>query len=381
MTVAPPLALLAEVTHRCPMRCAYCSNPLSLEPASRELDTATWCRVIEEAADLGVLQVHFSGGEPMARKDIVALVEHATNSGLYANLITSGILLDEDRLARLVDAGLEHVQVSFQDVRAHEGDWMGGLAGAHARKREVAKAVTAAGLALTVNAVIHRHNADRVADMIELATEVGAGRVEVANVQYYGWGLRNRRALIPTVDQLKKMTATVEAARDRLKGVLVIDYVVPDYYARLPKACMGGWGQRFINVDPSGRVLPCHAATTVPGMTFERVGDRPLSDIWASSDAFERFRGTDWMPEPCASCDRREEDWGGCRCQALALTGDAANADPACHKSSFHATLRALADAEAHSGARDLTYRGTRSNRDSGQSPEEPNGAEACSAP
>ena len=359
-TVPPPFAMLAEVTHRCPMRCVYCSNPLALEPASRELDHDTWRRVLGEAADLGVLQVHFSGGEPMARKDLVALVDHATRQGLYTNLITSAVLLDRERLARLVDAGIEHVQISFQDTEAAAGERIGGLADAHGKKLAAARYVIEAGLPLTVNAVVQRYNTSRVAAFIDLAVELGAGRLEVANVQYYGWGLLNRAALMPTREQLDEMTAVVEAARQRLAGVLTIDYVIPDYYARMPKSCMGGWARQFLNVDPSGRVMPCHAATTIPGMTFDTVHDRGLAEIWEHSEAFNRFRGTAWMPEPCASCEYREQDWGGCRCQALALTGDAAVTDPTCHKSPHHQAILAMAEAEAAARADNFVYRGAK---------------------
>jgi PqqA peptide cyclase len=358
--VPPPFAMLAEVTHRCPMRCVYCSNPLALEPASRELDTDTWRRVLDEAADLGVLQVHFSGGEPLARKDLVQLVDHATRQGLYTNLITSAVLLDSELLARLVDAGLEHVQISFQDTVAAEGDRIGGLADAHRKKLAAARLVTEAGLPLTVNAVVQRHNAGRIVEFIGLAVGLGARRLEVANVQYYGWGLLNRAALMPTREQLDATTAAVEAARAQLAGVLTIDYVIPDYYARMPKACMGGWGRQFLNVDPAGRVLPCHAATTIPGMTFETVHDRGLADIWQNSEAFNRFRGTQWMPEPCASCEYREVDWGGCRCQALALAGDAAATDPVCHKSPRHQEILAMAEAESTAPSDALVYRGAK---------------------
>jgi pyrroloquinoline quinone biosynthesis protein E len=360
VSVPPPFAMLAEVTHRCPMRCVYCSNPLALEPASRELDTDTWRRVLIEAADLGVLQVHFSGGEPMARRDLVALIDHAAREGLYTNLITSAVLLDGERMARLADAGLEHVQISFQDTDAAEGERIGGLADAHRQKLAAAGYVTGAGLPLTVNAVVQRYNASRVAAFIDLAVELGAGRLEVANVQYYGWGLLNRAALMPTREQLDQMTAVVEAARERLAGILTIDYVIPDYYARIPKACMGGWARQFLNVDPAGRVLPCHAATTIPGMMFETVHDRNLADIWQHSAAFNRFRGTAWMPEPCASCEYREVDWGGCRCQALALTGDAAATDPVCHKSPHHREILAMAEAEGLSATGTFVYRGLR---------------------
>jgi len=353
----PPLALLAELTHRCPMRCAYCSNPLALDPSSAELDTATWCRIIDEAAEMGILQIHFSGGEPTIRKDLEILSAHAAERGLYANLITSGVLLDEARIESLARSGLAHAQLSIQDCEEEAGDWIGGLAGAHARKWKVAEWLGKAGMALTVNAVITRHNAERVGAMIDLAESWGATRVEVANVQYYGWGLLNRAVLMPTREQLMAMTKVVEAARERLRGVMVIDYVIPDYYADRPKSCMGGWARRFLNVTPSGRVLPCHAAETIPGLVFETVHDRPLKAIWADNPAFERYRGIAGMPETCQACDRREIDWGGCRCQALALAGSAEAVDPTCEKSPLHEEVQALAAREAVSGHRDIVYR------------------------
>ena len=354
---APPLALLAELTHRCPLRCPYCSNPLELERASGELDTDTWLRVFGEAADMGVLQVHFSGGEPTVRKDLERLVAACSALGLYTNLITSGVLLDEGRIAALAGAGLEHVQLSFQDSEEAGGDRIGGYKGGHAKKVEVARLVRKAGLALTLNMVVHRQNLHHLKDMIELAVALDAHRVEIAHVQYYGWGLKNRAALIPTRAQLEEATAVVEAARERLKGVLVFDYVVPDYYARRPKSCMGGWGRQFLNIMPSGKVLPCHAAETIPGLRFDSVRDRPLDEIWETSDAFQRFRGTGWMPEPCRSCDRREIDWGGCRCQAFALTGDAARTDPACELSSDHRHIVELAQTESDRAPPPFVYR------------------------
>jgi pyrroloquinoline quinone biosynthesis protein E len=355
-SVEPPMALLAELTHRCPLRCPYCSNPLELSRASAELDTATWCRVFDEAAALGVLQVHFSGGEPLVRRDLVELVAHAAKAGLYVNLITSGIGLDAHRLARLVKAGLEHVQVSLQDSDPPMGDRIAGLAGAQQAKREAAALVCAAGLPLTVNAVVHRQNLEHLEDIVDLAVSLGAERLEVAHVQYYGWALANRAALLPSREQLDKATATVDAARARLAGRLVIDYVVPDYYAHRPKACMGGWARRFLNVTPAGKVLPCHAAETLPSLHFPTVAEASLSEIWYHSAAFERFRGTSWMPEPCRSCERREIDWGGCRCQAFALTGDATRTDPACALSPNRALL-AEASREAAGATRDFVYR------------------------
>jgi len=363
--VEPPLALLAEVTHRCPLRCPYCSNPLALERAGVELDTETWQRVLGEAAALGVLQVHFSGGEPLARRDLALLVGHATALGLYSNLITSGIGLDAARLQGLVEAGLEHVQLSLQDSDPAAGDRVAGLAGAQQQKRRAAHLVREAGLPLTVNAVVHRQNLERLEAMVDLAVEYGADRLEIAHVQYYGWALRNRAALLPSRAQLDAATAFVEDARARLKGVLAIDYVVPDYHAHRPKACMGGWGRRFMNVTPSGKVLPCHAAETLPGLRFPNVAEADLTTIWQRSEAFERFRGTAWMAEPCRSCERREFDWGGCRCQAFALVGDAAATDPVCGLSPDHAlvaqALEAAADAAPEFAYREFTARPRRS--------------------
>jgi PqqA peptide cyclase len=354
--IDPPLALLAELTHRCPLRCPYCSNPLELARAGAELDTETWRRVLEEAAALGVLQVHFSGGEPLVRRDLVELVGHAAKAGLYVNLITSGIRLDAERLARLVAAGLEHVQLSLQDSDPATGDRIAGLAGVQQAKREVAALVGSTGLPLTVNAVVHRQNLEHLEDLIDLAVTLGADRLEVAHVQYYGWALTNRAALLPSRQQLDKATATVEAARARLAGRLVIDYVVPDYYAHRPKSCMGGWGRRFLNVTPAGKVLPCHAAETLSGLHFPNVAESSLAEIWYHSPAFACFRGTAWMAEPCRSCERREIDWGGCRCQAFALTGDAARTDPACALSPDHALL-AAAHSDAEAAAPAFIYR------------------------
>jgi pyrroloquinoline quinone biosynthesis protein E len=355
--IEPPLALLAELTHRCPLQCPYCSNPVALERAANEMPTADWLRAIAEAAELGCLQVHFSGGEPTVRQDLEALIAGATEAGLYTNLITSGVGLSEARLASLVAAGLEHVQLSFQDSDAEIGERVGGYAGAHAKKLAAAALVRAAGLPLTANFVVHRQNLHHLDDMLALAVELGAHRAEIANVQYYGWALKNRAALMPSRDQLDTMITAIDAARERLKGTLVIDFVVPDYYARRPKSCMGGWGRRFLNISPSGKVLPCHAAESLEGMAFDNVRQRSLGDIWRSSQAFERFRGTDWMPEPCRSCDHKEIDWGGCRCQAFALTGDAAATDPACGLSPDHDQLVAIAECEAGAQPPDFIYR------------------------
>lgn len=332
----PPLAVLAELTHRCPLQCPYCSNPLELERVNGELTTDEWLRVLREAAELGCMQVHFSGGEPLVRGDLETLVEGATTAGLYSNLITSGVRLDAGRIARLVEAGLDHIQLSFQDSETEGADRINHYDGGHKIKLEVAGLVRAAGLPLTANFVVHRQNADHVEAMIELAVRIGAHRVEIANVQYHGWALKNRAALMPKREQFEKMTKVVVAAQDQLRGLIVIDYVVPDYYASRPKACMGGWGRQFLNVSPTGKVLPCHAAETIPGLRFDTVREKSMEEIWRHSQAFNRFRGTSWMAEPCRSCERAEIDWGGCRCQALAISGDAAKVDPACDLAPDH---------------------------------------------
>lgn len=337
--IPPPMGLILEITHRCPLQCAYCSNPLALDPPSQELATEDWLRVLDEAAALGVLQVHFSGGEPMARRDLEQLVAHASGRGLYTNIITSGVLLTPGRMEALLEAGVDHIQLSFQDAETERADGFGGYRGGHAKKLAAADLIRDAGLPLTTNFVIHRGNADRVEAMIALAESLRADRIEIAHVQYYGWGLMNRSALLPSLAQLEAATAAVNAARARLGGQIAIDYVVPDYYAARPKACMGGWGQRFINISPTGKALPCHAAETIPNMDFPSVRNEALADIWQEAEAFARFRGTDWMPEPCKACDRREIDWGGCRCQALALAGDAALTDPACARAPDHGVM------------------------------------------
>ena len=352
-----PVGLLAELTHRCPLLCPYCSNPLELESIGNELDTAAWQSVLRQAAQLGVLQLHLSGGEPTVRRDLEDIVATAAEVGLYTNLITSGVALSRERLEGLAARGLHHVQLSIQDAEPANADRIARYTGGHAKKRELASHVRATGLALTVNAPVHRQNVDRLDAIIDLAVEMGAGRLEVAHVQYYGWALKNRTALMPTLDQVRRSVASVEAARERLKGILIIDFVAPDYYAKWPKPCMGGWGRGVINVTPSGKVLPCHAAETIPDLQFDDVRSRPLAEIWLHGQAFQKFRGTHWMLEPCRSCERREIDWGGCRCQAFAIAGDSAVADPACSKSPLHAELLALAGDEAGRSPPAFTYR------------------------
>jgi pyrroloquinoline quinone biosynthesis protein E len=316
----------------------YCSNPLDYGRHGDALDTDDWLRVFREAEALGVVQLNLTGGEPLIRDDLEALVEGARGLDLYTNLITSGIPCTRDRLARLKALGLDNVQISIQDVRGPESDRIAGLR-SFDRKLAVARWVKELGFPLTLNTVLHRENLGHVPEIIALAESLGADRLELANTQYLGWALVNRRALLPTREQLDRAREVARAARQRLRGRMEVLFVMPDYYAEFPKACMDGWGRRFIVVTPDGLALPCHAAHTLPGLTFERVTDQPLADIWFRSPGFNAFRGEAWMPEPCRSCDRRGADFGGCRCQAFHLTGDAASTDPACALAPSHAII------------------------------------------
>ncbi len=330
-----PLALIAEVTHRCPLHCVYCSNPLELIARTEELATGDWLRVFNEAAALGVLHLHLTGGEPITRPDIAELIAGARESRLYTNLITSGIGLNRERLAQLVGAGLDHIQLSFQDSEEGHANWIAGTR-AHAHKLELAEWIREHRIAFTANLVVHRQNIDHLDQMIAGLEALQPDRMEIAHAQYYGWALKNRSALLPTRTQLDRAITVVKAAEERMRGRVRIDMVVPDYHARFPKACMGGWGRQLLLIDPSGDVLPCHAATVIPGMTFDSVLEHSLDWIWQNSGAFQKFRGEDWMPEPCRSCDRRKEDFGGCRCQAFLLAGDASLTDPVCELSPLH---------------------------------------------
>jgi len=336
-----PVGMLAELTYRCPLHCPYCSNPVNTGPYRDELATADWLRALDEARRLGVLQVHFSGGEPMLRRDLPELVAHANRLGIYTNLITSGIPMDEPRLAALVAAGLDHVQLSIQDSVARSADEIAGLA-AHDRKLAVAALVVAHGLPLTVNAVLHRANIDRVLSIAELAAGMGADRLELANTQYYGWGLRNRAALMPSPEQVIAAGEQAAVARSRFGDRMEIVYVIADHHRSRPKACMAGWGSRQLVVAPNGDVLPCLAAGQIPDLGIENLRARSLAEIWYDSGSFNRFRGTSWMKEPCRSCPLAPEDFGGCRCQAFQLTGDAAATDPVCELSPHHDLVTAL---------------------------------------
>jgi pyrroloquinoline quinone biosynthesis protein E len=327
--IQPPLGMLAELTHRCPLHCPYCSNPLELITRADELRTDQWLSVIEQARELGVLQMHMSGGEPLARHDLVELVGRASDLGCYVNLVTSGLGLTERRLAKLVAAGIAHVQLSMQGADATLADRIAGTP-AHARKLEAAALVHRFDLPLTVNVVLHRENHHQIGALIELAERLGADRLELANTQFYGWGLRNRAALMPTREQLAEAVPVVRQAKERLRGRMEIVYVVSDYYEAYPKPCMYGWGARQLTVAPNGDVLPCPAASAITSLTLDNVRDRSLAEIWYDSTSFNAFRGEEWMRSPCRSCPRRTVDYGGCRCQAFLLTGDARATDPVC---------------------------------------------------
>jgi pyrroloquinoline quinone biosynthesis protein E len=344
-----PLGLLAELTYRCPLGCPYCSNPIFSGPRGEELTTEEWIRVLGEGARLGVLHALFSGGEPVLRKDLARLVAAAREKDLYTNLITSAMGLTRAKLLELKSAGLESVQISFQADEPAEADRIAGIP-AHQKKLEAARWIREADLPLTMNVVIHRGNISRIRQMVDLGVRLGAHRLELAHTQYYGWALRNRKALLPTRAQVEEAARVAERAKAELQGVLEILYVLPDYFGDRPKPCMNGWGRRYLTVSPVGDVLPCPTAREIPSLTFENVRLVPLREIWEGSEAFRRFRGTDWMPEPCRSCPEREVDFGGCRCQAAILLGDPARTDPACALSPDRGRLEEIlgtADEEA----------------------------------
>jgi pyrroloquinoline quinone biosynthesis protein E len=324
-----PLALIAELTHRCPLHCVYCSNPVELTSRAEELPTEIWSQVFRQAAQLGVLQADLTGGEPLARPDILELIKAARTAGLYVNLITSGMPLDEPRLAKLIEAGLDHLQLSFQAAREDTAQEISNTK-SHAQKLHVLEWLKKVRVAVTLNFVIHRRNIDQIEEMLQIAESSSATRVEFANVQYYGWAFANRGNLFPTREQLDRSLEVIKSAEARLRGKIRIESVVPDYYAKYPKPCMGGWGRKLMLITPNGEALPCHAAKIIPNLLFANVKQSSLSEIWETSEAFQKFRGESWMQAPCKTCDRRTIDFGGCRCQALLLANDPAATDPVC---------------------------------------------------
>jgi len=352
-----PTTLLAEITHRCPLHCPYCSNPLEMTRADGELTSDDWKRVFTEARQLGVLQLGLSGGEPLARKDLEELALHARRAGLYTTLVTSGVGLTRPRAEALREAGLEHIQISIQDSDPDTADRIAGLRAVQA-KEAAAALVRDLGFAFSINVVLHRANLDRIGDIIDLAAALGADRLELANTQYYGWALENRASLMPTAAQIEAAQRTFDEAKVKYRGRMQIIYVLPDYYESYPKPCYGGWGSVYIVVAPDGRALPCHGAGHIAWMQFDNVRDHSLDWIWRESAAFQAFRGDDWMKEPCRSCERKALDFGGCRCQAFALTGDATNPDPVCTLTPLRGIVdRAVQEATAAGTSTPYHYR------------------------
>ena len=337
----PPLWLLAELTYRCPLHCVYCSNPVDYAHYKEELTTDEWLRVLRQARELGATQLGFSGGEPLMRDDLETLAAEARRLGYYSNLITSGVGLNERRIAALKEAGLDHIQVSFQDSTREMNDFLSSTR-TFELKRRVAKMVKAHGYPMVLNVVLHRLNIDHVGQILEMAAELEADYVELANTQYYGFAYANREALLPSREQLERAEEVTNAFRGRMGERMKIFFVVPDYYANRPKACMNGWGSVFLCVTADGVALPCHEARMLPGLEFDNVRSRELRWIWRDSPAFSRYRGDEWMREPCRSCPEKGRDFGGCRCQAYLVTGEAANADPVCDKSPHHALITGI---------------------------------------
>lgn len=355
MAVPRPYTLVAEITYRCPLKCLYCSNPVNFHEMRNELSTEQWVRTFSEAADLGVVQLHLSGGEPVVRKDLPELIRHARSRDLYTNLITGGTLLNEEKLRQFRDCGLEHIQLSLQDTDRKTAELVAGIR-SYAKKIEIARLIKQVGFPLTINVVLHRLNIDHVPALIAQAAELGAQRLELANTQYHAWAQENQSALMPTRAQLDQAEAVILETRPRYQGTMEIAYVKADYYSDYPKPCMGGWARNYMVIIPTGEVLPCHAAHVIPGLHFDSVRDQSLTTIWAESQGLNAFRGDSWMQEPCRSCPKKTIDFGGCRCQAFLLAGDAAATDPVCSLSPRHDIIeKAIAKAEQGNGS--LIYR------------------------
>ncbi len=362
-----PLWLLAELTYRCPLQCPYCSNPVDIARYNNELSTDEWIKVLRDARSMGAMQLGFSGGEPLVRRDLEELVTEARRLGYYSNLITSGVGMDADRVAAFREAGLDHIQISFQASSQDLNDFLGGTS-SFEHKRAMARAVKAQGYPMVLNVVLHRRNIDAIEDIILMCRELQADFVELASTQYYGWSRINLDALLPTREQLTRAEAVARRYQAQFKDEMKVIYVVPDYFEERPKACMNGWGSIFLTIAPDGSALPCHAAASLPGMSFPNVKDLSIKEIWEQSDAFNRYRGFDWMPEPCRSCPEKQKDFGGCRCQAYMLTGDAAATDPVCSKSPDHQQLVRQVEAlgklsDEAAASRPLVFRNMKNSR------------------
>ena len=363
----PPLWLLAELTYRCPLQCPYCSNPLDFARSHDELSTAEWIEVFRQAREMGAAQLGFSGGEPLVRQDLAELIAAARGLGYYTNLITSGIGLTEKKIASFAEAGLDHIQISFQAADEEVNNLLAGSQKAFAHKLEMARAVKKHGYPMVLNFVTHRHNIDNIDKIIRLCIELEADFVELATCQFYGWAELNRAGLLPSKEQLIRAERITNEWRDKLAAEnhpCKLIFVTPDYYEERPKACMNGWGNLFLDITPDGTALPCHSARQLP-VEFPNVREHSIEHIWRHSFGFNKFRGYDWMPEPCRSCDEKERDFGGCRCQAFMLTGDAANADPVCSKSAHHGTILAAREQAEHGalGLDQLQHRNEKASR------------------
>ena len=333
-----PLWLLAELTYRCPLQCPYCSNPVEIAKYNNELTTDDWVRVLQQARKMGATQLGFSGGEPLVRRDLEDLIREARSLGYYTNLITSGVGMDADRVKSFKEAGLDHIQISFQASNEELNNYLGGTK-SFRHKQEMARVVKEFEYPMVLNIVLHRKNVDQIRDILDMTVDLNADYVELASTQYYGWSRVNIEQLLPTREQLARAEIVAKEYQEKMKDRMKIIYVIPDYFENRPKACMNGWGSIFLTIAPDGSALPCHAAAQLPGLEFPNVRDHSIEEIWNGSDAFNKFRGFDWMQEPCRSCPEKEKDFGGCRCQAYMLTGDATNADPVCDKSAHHRQL------------------------------------------
>ena len=366
-SISPPLWLLAELTYRCPLQCPYCSNPLDYAKWSNELSTEQWLSVLRQGREMGAAQLGFSGGEPLVRDDLEVLVAEARKLGYYTNLITSGIGMDEARVAGLKHAGLDHIQISFQASSAELNNMLAGSNKAFEHKVAMAKAVKKHNYPMVLNFVVHRQNVDQVGKMLALSEQLKADYVELANAQYYGWAFANRDQLLPSREQLQAAEKVTNEFRKQSQSDMEVYFVVPDYFENQPKPCMGGWGAIFMSIAPDGAALPCHSARVLP-IEYPNVKDSTLKEIWYNSEGFNKYRGDAWMQEPCRSCPKKTDDFGGCRCQAFLLTGDASNADPVCEKSAHRELIdKAIGDSDAHHAMQQngspLIFRNTRNSK------------------
>ncbi|MBC7207227.1 MAG: pyrroloquinoline quinone biosynthesis protein PqqE [Methyloversatilis sp.] len=360
-TIGPPLWLLAEVTYRCPLHCVYCYNPVDFAKHEDELTTEEWFKVLREARALGSVQCGFSGGEPMLRDDLELLVAEAHRLGYYTNLLTSGVGLNEKRIDALKEAGLDHIQLSFQDSTREMNDFLSSTR-TFDLKRRAADLIKSRGYPMVMNCTIHRHNIDHIEAILQLADDIDAEYVELANTQYYGWAQVNRDQLLPSREQLERAERITNEWREKHGNKMKLFFVVPDYYEKRPKKCMNGWGNIFLTITPDGRALPCHTARMLPGLEFPSVREMGIREVWYESEGFNRYRGTGWMKEPCSSCPEKEKDYGGCRCQAYMIANDPAAADPVCDKSPFHHKIVAAVEQAQIPGnpqqVKPLIYRG-----------------------